>query len=232
MNVSTCVNCHQPVASTDEICENCGAVLPPLSATVPPIHTTNTTTFPAIPTSINANSASICPNCKQPISPVDEICENCGVVFASFVTPIVVATTSTPTQETCPQCHAPRTSGVKFCNQCGYRYETSTSPAASSVISQPNMPEQTTQLAPGSILNGKYSIVKEIGAGGMGAVYLADDQILKRRVVIKALLSEDDPDLVAQSVKERDRDRTHQAGHRLHRLHLARGCRRGSYSSL
>ncbi|GHO95408.1 hypothetical protein KSF_054560 [Reticulibacter mediterranei] len=38
----------------------------------------------------------------------------------------------------------------------------------------------------------------------MGAVYLADDQILKRRVVIKALLSEDDPDLVAQSVKERE----------------------------
>jgi len=32
-------------------------------------------------------------------------------------------------------------------------------------------------------------------------VYLADDQMLKRRVDTKALLSEDDPDLVAQSVK-------------------------------
>jgi serine/threonine-protein kinase PknG len=38
----------------------------------------------------------------------------------------------------------------------------------------------------------------------MGAVYLAEDQILKRPVVIKALLSGDDPELAAQSVKERE----------------------------
>ncbi|GHO48800.1 hypothetical protein KSX_69630 [Ktedonospora formicarum] len=56
----------------------------------------------------------------------------------------------------------------------------------------------------GALLNGKYSVLKEIGAGGMGAVYLAEDVVLKRRVVIKALLSDDDPDLVAQSVKERE----------------------------
>ncbi len=54
------------------------------------------------------------------------------------------------------------------------------------------------------MLNGKYKIVKEIGEGGMGAVYLAEDEVLKRRVVIKGLLSEDDPDMVEQSVKERE----------------------------
>lgn len=205
MNVSTCVNCHQRVAPTDDICENCGAVLLPLSAAAPPItQITAPTTSPAASTSVGANGVTICPNCKQPVAPDDEICENCGVVLESFVTPTAAVTNSTPSQETCPQCHAPRVAGVKFCNQCGYRYETSTSPAASSAISQSNMPVQTTQLVPGSVLNGKYHIVKEIGAGGMGAVYLADDQILKRRVVIKALLSEDDPDLVAQSVKERE----------------------------
>jgi serine/threonine protein kinase len=38
----------------------------------------------------------------------------------------------------------------------------------------------------------------------MGAVFLAEDQLLKRQVVIKALLSENDPDLIAQSIKERE----------------------------
>ena len=205
MNVSTCVNCHQRVAATDDICENCGAVLLPLTAAAPPItQITAPTTSPAAYTSDSANGVTFCPNCKQSVSAGDEVCENCGVVLVPFVTPTAAVTNSTPAQETCPQCHAPRVSGVKFCNQCGYRYETSTHPAASSAISQSNTSIQTTQLVTGSVLNGKYSIVKEIGAGGMGAVYLADDQILKRRVVIKALLSEDDPNLVAQSVKERE----------------------------
>ena len=202
MSVSTCVNCHQPVAPTDDICENCGAVLLPLSAAAPNV--TATTASPATSLSVSGNGVTFCSNCKQPISPGDEVCENCGVVLASFVKPAAAVTNSIPSQEPCPQCHAPRVPGVKFCNRCGYRYETATSPAASSAISQSNTLAQTTQLVTGSVLNGKYTIVKEIGAGGMGAVYLADDQILKRRVVIKALLSENDPDLVAQSVKERE----------------------------
>jgi serine/threonine-protein kinase PknG len=38
----------------------------------------------------------------------------------------------------------------------------------------------------------------------MGAVYLAEDQMLKRPVVMKALLSTGDADLIAQSIKERE----------------------------
>jgi serine/threonine-protein kinase PknG len=62
----------------------------------------------------------------------------------------------------------------------------------------------TTGLQIGSILNNKYKVTRTIGAGGMGSVYLADDLVLKRQVVIKGLLSEDDPDLVEQSIKERE----------------------------
>jgi serine/threonine-protein kinase PknG len=69
-------------------------------------------------------------------------------------------------------------------------------------LSTPAASPQTLQV--GSILNNKYKITKEIGSGGMGAVFLAEDSVLKRQVVIKALLSSDDPDLVAQSVKERE----------------------------
>ncbi len=205
MTSSTCPNCKQSVSPGDDICENCGAVL---TSTSTPVQTSTNATLPqALP-----STTTVCPNCQQTVSPGDDICENCGVVLAT--TSALKQTTASPVtniqqalsplQEECPQCHAPRIPGVKFCNHCGYRFATVTSPAASSAISQSNTFKQTTQLVQGSILNGKYKIVIEIGKGGMGAVYLADDITLKRRVVIKALLSEDDPELVAQSVKERE----------------------------
>jgi serine/threonine-protein kinase PknG len=38
----------------------------------------------------------------------------------------------------------------------------------------------------------------------MGAVYLAEDLLLRRKVVIKTLLDSSDPELVAMSIKERE----------------------------
>src|SRR5450631_3023235 len=109
MSVSTCVNCHQPVAPTDDICETCGAVLLPLSAA------TLTGTAPIAASyaspSVSGTSVTFCPNCKQPVSPGDEICETCGVVLVSFMMPTAAGTNSTPSQETCPQCQAPRVPG-------------------------------------------------------------------------------------------------------------------------
>ena len=61
----------------------------------------------------------------------------------------------------------------------------------------------TSRLKLGSVLNGKYDHQSD-WLRRHGAVYLAEDPLLKRPVVIKALLSSDDPDLVAQSVKERE----------------------------
>jgi serine/threonine-protein kinase PknG len=205
MNVPTCRNCHQPIAPSDDICENCGAVLVPLP--VAPLHVTVPTPSPVSrPSAADTNTMTLCPNCKQPVTPGEDICENCGAVLTTAAMTTSSALSVAPGQETCPHCSGPRLPGVKFCNRCGYRYTTTTGSdaAALSALSQPAISAPTTQLAPGSLLNEKYKITKEIGAGGMGAVYLADDQILKRQVVIKALLSEDDPDLVAQSVKERE----------------------------
>jgi len=200
MATFACPTCHQPVSAIDDICENCGAVLPGLTsspAQIPPV-----ATYIASPVAVP--TLSVCPNCKQPVAVGDDICENCGVVVATFAQPLQSTPQPTSAQDECPQCHAPRVAGVKFCNRCGFRFATTTSPAASSVISQPPLVATQVQLTVGDVLNEKYAIIKEIGAGGMGAVYLAEDQILKRRVVIKALLTDDDPDLVAQSVKERE----------------------------
>ncbi|GHO87564.1 hypothetical protein KSZ_55700 [Dictyobacter formicarum] len=106
-------------------------------------------------------------------------------------------------EETCPNCGNRKASGVKFCGRCGYNFIGATTGPDSS----PSV-EGSTTITPGlqigSLLNSKYKVARTIGAGGMGAVYLAEDQVLKRQVVIKALLSEDDPDLVEQSVKERE----------------------------
>ena len=42
-------------------------------------------------------------------------------------------------------------------------------------------------LAVGSILGGRYTIIEELGKGGMGQVYIAEDQRLKRRIAVKVM---------------------------------------------
>src|SRR5829696_196715 len=51
---------------------------------------------------------------------------------------------------------------------------------------------------------GYYKIVKRLGAGGMGEVYMADDTMLKRPVAIKVLLAEtaQDKDRIRRFVQE------------------------------
>ena len=56
----------------------------------------------------------------------------------------------------------------------------------------------------GMMLNDRYRIIKKLGAGGMGAVYLAEHVMIERRVAIK-ILSQDfasKPDLVQRFIQE------------------------------
>ena len=43
------------------------------------------------------------------------------------------------------------------------------------------------QLAPGAILAERYEIIRRLGAGGMGAVYLARHRLMERRCALKVL---------------------------------------------
>jgi serine/threonine-protein kinase PknG len=97
MNMSTCPNCHQPIASTDDICENCGAVLVPLAAA--PNGATSPTPSSSSYAFAGVNTITMCPNCKQPVSADEEICENCGAVLATVTTTTPPVTANTPVQD-------------------------------------------------------------------------------------------------------------------------------------
>lgn len=223
--MSLCPHCHQSVNLADGLCEHCGAVLPApvpgtssllsqprlcpscqaslapdddmclhCGAVAPPLATSGQTLSSPLAASGRGMSSPLaqsrlCPSCKSSLAPDDDMCLNCGAV-----TP--------PPEGRCPQCGKPYLLGKNFCRICGYKF---TMPVSAGILpSQPKIKHPITILKAGEVLHGKYQIKQRIASGGMGAVYLAQDPILKRPVVIKALLSENDPDLVAQSIKERE----------------------------
>jgi serine/threonine-protein kinase PknG len=204
MSTSTCPVCHSPVSPADDICDNCGAVLSTVA--LPPVRAT------ASPRSTLANPA-VCPNCHEAVVPGEDICEHCGAVLSTITIPAFQAApahapltqpvvVTQPTANECPRCHAPRIPSKSFCGKCGFKY---VSMASAVPDLQPATPEVIpVLLTMGSVIRDKYRILQPIGAGGMGSVYLAEDLVLKRQVVIKTLLTDATPDMVAQSIKERE----------------------------
>src|SRR5258705_13769868 len=61
--------------------------------------------------------------------------------------------------------------------------------------------EQSFGLAPGARI-GQYELIRELGRGGMGAVYAARDTKLGRKVAIKFLSSHNHPELTARFILE------------------------------
>jgi eukaryotic-like serine/threonine-protein kinase len=82
----------------------------------------------------------------------------------------------------CPVCHIELEGSPRFCNKCGSNIE-ATRPT--------NAP--TTEVAAdafiGQIVGGRYKIIRLLGEGGMGAVYLGEQNIggTMRKVAIKTL---------------------------------------------
>jgi serine/threonine protein kinase/uncharacterized protein YjdB len=127
-----------------------------------------------------------CKSCGKPVPVGDKFCSGCGtaVVNDSAATVMLQQTHGTGTQSTqCVKCGASMGRDDKFCPKCGtVRLEEAT------VVSHLSLRNaQAAHLIEAT--KGEFEILQQLGTGAMGAVYLAKDISLGRKVAIKVIAS-------------------------------------------
>ncbi len=101
----------------------------------------------------------------------------------------------------CPKCQADNSDTSRFCSNCATQLTRGgqPSPELTKTLESP-----VHALTKGSLVAGKYRIIDEIGRGGMGVVYDAEDTTLDRRVAVKILpeIFTADPERLARFERE------------------------------
>lgn len=86
----------------------------------------------------------------------------------------------------CPKCKSDNPGDSKFCKECGTQITVSKdSPVQTKTIEVPK-----EELTSGSTFAGRYQIIEELGRGGMGKVYKAEDTEVKEKIALKLIKPE------------------------------------------
>ena len=96
----------------------------------------------------------------------------------------------------CVKCLTDNPDASRFCASCGTEFFPSGDILAAKTMTRPSGRKSFVK---GTTLAGKYTILAELGRGGMGEVYLAEDASLDRKVAIKLLPEEMYQDPMARS---------------------------------